>query len=275
MEGLADGRTDRLPAGQMNRLPDSPMGGLMDPELEEERRRWLQSPYRSYLYSYPHKTAYRPLEPALPLEELWQREETDYYFLYMHIPFCGARCGFCNLFTLPDRRADVHEQYVDALERQARQWAPWFAGRPFSRFAVGGERPRCWKPLVEPAVRYCGAGDGTGPVAGLHLGGDIAGYGNGGTAACPQDRLTDRVSIGIQSFVEHEAAAIYRPQKPRLAEEALERLMAFEFPLVNVDLIYGLPGQTPESWLYSLEKALSYGPGRSSSTRSTRGRIRF
>lgn len=255
-------KTDRPPEGQMNRLSEGLMGGLMDPELEEERRRWLQSPYRSYLYSYPHKTAYRPLEPALPLEELWQREETDYYFLYMHIPFCGARCGFCNLFTLPDRRADVHEQYVDALERQARQWAPWFAGQPFSRFAVGGGTPTLLEApllnrLFDIAERVMGLDPSQASIS-VETSPDTV---TEERLHVLKDRLTDRVSIGIQSFVEQEAAAIYRPQKPRLAEEALERLMAFEFPLVNVDLIYGLPGQTPESWLYSLEKALSYAPG--------------
>lgn len=100
----------------------------------------LAFPYRSYLYSYPHKTAYRELDPPLQLESLWERENTDTYFLYMHIPFCAARCGFCNLFTLPDRREDTHERYVDALERQAKQWAPITSRRPYSRFAIGGER---------------------------------------------------------------------------------------------------------------------------------------
>ncbi|MBJ8192550.1 radical SAM protein, partial [Bacillus cereus] len=57
-------------------------------------------------------------------------------------------------------------------------------------------------------------------------------------------RGTDRVSMGIQSFVESESAAIYRPQKPKLVREALERLVEYNFPLLNVDLIYGLPGQT-------------------------------
>lgn len=54
----------------------------------------LTFPYRSYLYSYPHKTAYRELNPPIPLQSLWEKEDTETYFLYMHIPFCAARCGF-------------------------------------------------------------------------------------------------------------------------------------------------------------------------------------
>ncbi|MBW7462200.1 coproporphyrinogen III oxidase family protein, partial [Paenibacillus sepulcri] len=84
-------------------------------------RKWKEeltaSPYRSYLYSYPHKTAYSELERPIPLSGMWKDEPAETFFLYMHIPFCGARCGFCNLFTLPDKRQSAHEQYVDALER--------------------------------------------------------------------------------------------------------------------------------------------------------------
>ncbi|HEY2494000.1 MAG TPA: STM4012 family radical SAM protein [Paenibacillus sp.] len=235
---------------------------LTSAELPEWGQRWLQAPYRSYLYSYPHKTAYRSLEPGLSLQELWEQEQTDYYFLYMHIPFCGARCGFCNLFTLPDRRADVHEQYVDALQRQAEQWSPWFTGRSFSRFAIGGGTPTL---LVAPQLnRLFDIAEG---IMGLDpTQASISVETSPETVTedrlrVLKDRQTDRVSIGVQSFVTEEAAAIYRPQNPRIAEEALEKLKSYDFPLLNIDLIYGLPGQTADSWLYSLEKALSYEPG--------------
>ncbi len=55
--------------------------------------------FGAYAYGYPHKTAYRPLQPPLPLRELWQREDQRALFLYVHVPFCEMRCGFCNLFT--------------------------------------------------------------------------------------------------------------------------------------------------------------------------------
>ncbi|WP_138755151.1 STM4012 family radical SAM protein [Paenibacillus sinopodophylli] len=231
-------------------------------ELQEIEQRWTQAPYRSYLYSYPHKTAYRDLQPAQSLKELWERDLTDYYFLYMHIPFCGARCGFCNLFTLPDRRSNVHEQYIDALQRQAEEWAPWFKGRTFSRFAVGGGTPTLLEAsqlnrLFDIAEHTMGLDPMTVSIS-VETSPETV---TEDRMKVLKDRLVDRVSMGIQSFVEEEAAAIYRPQKPRLAEEALEKLMGYQFPLINIDLIYGLPGQTAETWLYSLEKAISYGPG--------------
>jgi oxygen-independent coproporphyrinogen-3 oxidase len=232
------------------------------PELKEQEQRWMEAPYRSYLYSYPHKTAYRDLQPAQSLKEMWERDQTDYYFLYMHIPFCGARCGFCNLFTLPDRRLNVHEQYIDAMQRQAEQWAPWFKNKTFSRFAIGGGTPT----LLEASLlnRLFDIAENTMGLDPMKASISVETSPETVTADrmhVLKERFVDRISMGIQSFVEEEAAAIYRPQKPRLAEEALDTLMSYSFPLVNVDLIYGLPGQTAETWLYSLEKAISYGPG--------------
>jgi oxygen-independent coproporphyrinogen-3 oxidase len=229
--------------------------------LHNWKKEISSDPYRSYLYSYPHKTAYRELEPQLPLADLWQAEAAETFFLYMHIPFCGARCGFCNLFTLPDKRDDVHARYVDALERQARQWAAFTGHKPFARFAIGGGTPTLLAPaLLEKLF------DIAGNVMGLD-----AQQASISVETSPEtvthermrilkERQTDRVSMGIQSFVEAEAAAIYRPQKPLEVERALDVLKGYAFPILNLDLIYGLPGQTTASWLYSLERALMYEP---------------
>ena len=231
----------------------------------ERVRAWKReldaAPYRSYLYSYPHKTAYRPFEKPKPLSELWQDEPAESFFLYMHIPFCGARCGFCNLFTLPDKREDVHKHYVDALERQAKKWAG-FASRPFARFAIGGGTPTLLR-----ADQLSRLFDIAEDIMGLDPSAASISVETSPETVDPQrlsilkKRGTDRVSMGIQSFIEAEAAAIYRPQKPDEVRRALDLLQRFEFPLLNLDLIYGLPGQTPETWLYSLEQALSYEPG--------------
>ncbi|WP_340028518.1 STM4012 family radical SAM protein [Paenibacillus sp. FSL H7-0940] len=222
----------------------------------------LAFPYRSYLYSYPHKTAYRELDPPLPLGPLWERENTDTYFLYMHIPFCAARCGFCNLFTLPDRRDDTHERYVDALERQAKQWARITSRRPYSRFAIGGGTPTLLNEvqlnrLFDIAEHVMGLDPAQASIS-VETSPDTV---TEAKLAIMKERSVDRISMGIQSFIEAEASAIYRPQKPQEVERALEKLTRYDFPLLNLDLIYGLPGQTVESWIYSLERVLAYEPG--------------
>ncbi|MCS7464011.1 STM4012 family radical SAM protein [Paenibacillus doosanensis] len=218
-------------------------------------------PYRSYLYSYPHKTSYRPLERKLPLAELWSGEPAETFFLYMHIPFCGARCGFCNLFTLPDKRADVHQRYVDALERQAEQWAPFLRSKPIARFAIGGGTPTLLEAeQLDRLFRIAEETIGLDPqTASISVETSPETVTEERLAVLGQHR-TDRVSMGIQSFIEAEAAAIYRPQKPDEVERALGVLKRFRFPILNLDLIYGLPGQSVSSWLYSLNRALEYEP---------------
>lgn len=230
-------------------------------DLADWKAELTADPYRSYLYSYPHKTAYRKLDTPVPLERLWADEQAETYFLYMHIPFCGARCGFCNLFTLPDTRTSVHEQYLDALERQARQWAPLVSAKPFARFAIGGGTPTLLAAdqldrLFRIAEEVMGLDPQQASIS-VETSPDTV----------TEDRLevlrarsVDRVSMGIQSFVEAEATGIYRPQKPAEVERALALLQRYRFPILNLDLIYGLPGQTVDSWLYSVERALDYKP---------------
>jgi oxygen-independent coproporphyrinogen-3 oxidase len=64
----------------------------------------------------------------------------------------------------------------------------------------------------------------------------------------------------VQSFVEAETAAVGRPQRAADVERALDAIRACGFPTLNIDLIYGIPGQTVASWLRSLRAALRHAP---------------
>ena len=99
------------------------------------------SPYQAYLYGYPHKTAYRPFETPVPLGEVWRDEPKDALFLYVHVPFCAMRCGFCNLFTAANPIEAVVGRYVEALEREARALGDEVGPLRFSRAAIGGGTP--------------------------------------------------------------------------------------------------------------------------------------
>src|SRR5216684_7137082 len=79
------------------------------------------TPYISYTYAYPHKTAYRSFPEPVPVADLWQHENRDAVFLYVHVPFCEMRCGFCNLFTTVDPKDDFTRLYLEALGRQSRR----------------------------------------------------------------------------------------------------------------------------------------------------------
>jgi oxygen-independent coproporphyrinogen III oxidase len=105
-----------------------------------------ESPYQSYVYSYPHKTAYRPINPPIPLKSLWAEEDKSTLFLYMHIPFCEMRCGFCNLFTTVHPQKSLETAYLDTLEVQARRVRDALGTASFARMAIGGGTPTYLTP---------------------------------------------------------------------------------------------------------------------------------
>ncbi|HEU4328608.1 MAG TPA: STM4012 family radical SAM protein [Roseiflexaceae bacterium] len=219
------------------------------------------TPYRAYAYAYPHKTAYRPLAQPAPLEQVWSGEPRGALFLYIHIPFCEMRCGFCNLFTVANPKGGIEAAYLDALERQARRTAAALGGATFVRLAIGGGTPTYLEAadlhrLFDITANCFGLDPRAVPVS----------VETSPKTATPERlralraRGADRISIGVQSFDDAEAAAAGRPQRRADVERALEQIRAEGFPTLNIDLIYGIPGQTVDSWLKSLRAALRYAP---------------
>lgn len=224
----------------------------------------LPRPYQSYVYAYPHKTAYRPLEPRPTLREVWAAEPRDPLSLYLHIPFCEIRCGFCNLFTRVGAPGDLTTRYLDALTRQAEtvRASLGSAQHPhFANAAFGGGTPTFLD--AGELIRLCDIAEHT-------MGADLSAIGfsvetSPATATADRlavlaDRGATRISLGVQSFDENESRAAVRPQRRADVEAALARIRDTAVDLLNIDLIYGIDGQTPVSWRYSLDAALAWRP---------------
>lgn len=216
------------------------------------------SPYAGYVYAYPHKTAYRSFAPR-KLSEVWADEPRTGLFLYVHVPFCTMRCGFCNLFTTANPKADLVTFYLDALQRQAEVVRAAIPDARFARLAIGGGTPTYLSEaelseLFDRAERVVGA---RAIPTGVETSPDTL---TASKVELLKAREVERVSIGVQSFIESEAASSGRPQSRADVDNALSLLAASGFPTMNIDLIYGLPGQTVETWLYSLREALRYSP---------------
>src|SRR5262249_3556654 len=97
--------------------------------------------YEGYAYSYPHKTAYRRFDQPVPVAKVWQEEPGEAIFLYIHIPFCEMRCGFCNLFTRVGAREPAVSRYLDKLEEHAEAARRAIPNPRFVRLAIGGGTP--------------------------------------------------------------------------------------------------------------------------------------
>jgi oxygen-independent coproporphyrinogen-3 oxidase len=219
----------------------------------------VTTPYEGYVYAYPHKTAYRPLDPRPALREVWAREDRSALFLYLHVPFCEMRCGFCNLFTRTGAPEELTGAYLRALDRQARAVADGIGQASFATAAFGGGTPTYLTAaeldtLCDIAARF--ADLATIPVS-------VEASPATATAdrlAVLKDRGITRLSMGVQSFLDAEAHAAGRPQKRAEVEDALGRIRSAGFETLNIDLIYGITGQTPGSWRQSLDAALAWAP---------------
>ncbi len=217
------------------------------------------SPYQGYTYAYPHKTSYRPLPEPIDLDRMWAGEDRDALFLYLHVPFCEMRCGFCNLFTQARPKNDLPARYLAALERQARQVRRALGEARFARVAFGGGTPTQLPPAL--LARLFDLTEAFGGLDQLPVSLETS------PETASEERLTlaagrgiDRVSIGIQSFDPSELKALGRPQSVAVASAALDRIRGAGFDTLNVDLIYGIAGQSTSSWLASVRTALTWHP---------------
>ena len=109
----------------------------------------LEGPaYVQYQYGYPHKTAYRAFPQPRSLESVWAGEDQRALSLYLHVPFCEMRCGFCNLFTVAGPLEQVMERFVATLEREASMVRRALPRAAFSRVTIGGGTPSLLPPAL-------------------------------------------------------------------------------------------------------------------------------
>jgi oxygen-independent coproporphyrinogen-3 oxidase len=213
--------------------------------------------YLSYAYSYPHKTTYRALEPAVDLRSLWAEERRDALFLYLHVPFCEQRCGFCNLFTQVQPREERTSRYLDALAAQADVMSEVLGPEArFARLAIGGGTPtyldaQSLERLFAIATRLTrGALPSSVEASPSTLDAD--------KIAILRAHEVTRVSMGVQSVLPSETSAVQRRQHVADVELSLGALSE-AIPVRNVDLIYGLPGQTAATLVESIERVVGFG----------------
>jgi oxygen-independent coproporphyrinogen III oxidase len=217
--------------------------------------------YDGYAYAYPHKTAYRPLDPGVPLSLAWQSEDKRRLFLYVHLPFCEMRCGFCNLFTTVLPGGSLVDQTLAAIQRQSDAVAASIAPEGIAQAAFGGGTPSYLSEnqLEDLFSRL----SRTWPVRWSHI--PTSFEVSPGTVTREKLALlkslgVDRISLGVQSFVAEDLISLKRPQPAEELERACQFIKAAGFTVFNIDLIYGNDGQDAKRWQSSLNRALEWQP---------------
>ncbi|MEN0061742.1 MAG: STM4012 family radical SAM protein [Myxococcota bacterium] len=222
--------------------------------------RMLQgSLYQGYLYSYPHKLAYRALPPRT-LRDVWRVEERKALSLYAHVPFCEMRCGFCNLFTTAQPPTPLVDRWLDAWERALHATIDALPDATFTDFAIGGGTPT-WLSVEELSRVLDGF---------ARFGADLKAI-PGSVEVSPTtvtsehaamlvERGVTRLSMGIQSLDAQEVAAVLRPQAESDVAAAVRAMQDAKIENLNLDLMYGLPGQSTASFVDSIDRILDWQP---------------
>lgn len=178
------------------------------------------------------------------------------YALYLHIPFCRQRCSYCdfNTYTSLD---DLKAPYVAALAAEMRQVSARAALAGESRPAVrtiffGGGTPSLLSPqLVAAILDTARASFDVLPEAEITMEAN-PGTVSAGYLAAVHGLGVNRLSYGVQSALPGELALLGREHDFAAAVEAVALARAAGFDNLNLDLIYGLPGQSVADWARTL-----------------------
>jgi oxygen-independent coproporphyrinogen-3 oxidase len=176
--------------------------------------------------------------------------------VYIHLPFCRRKCGYCSFVSCAGRERDI-PAYVDAL---CRELAAKGSGEKAPSVFFGGGTPslltvaQVSRILATVRRHFTPAGD-----AEISLEANPATVDEAYLSGL-RDAGVNRLSLGVQRFGDGELAVLGRLHTAQEAREAVAAARRAGFDNLNLDLIYGLPGESRAAWRRSLEAAVELGP---------------
>jgi len=181
--------------------------------------------------------------------------------LYIHVPFCVQKCDYCAFYShsLVNSPKDLRAVYLEGLEVEMTK-RQGDAPQGVSSLFIGGGTPTALKDeelerllkMIHQHFR-------------MDQGAEKTVEGNPGTLTDEKLEILrrygiNRFSLGVQAFDDKLLSAVGRIHTAEQAREAIARLRAVGFKNLNLDLMFGLPGQDMTAWQVSIEEALSYSP---------------
>ena len=188
--------------------------------------------------------------------------------VYVHVPFCKSKCPYCDFYSVLLRDKEIKEKYTDAVVREIRSFKRFFEDDAEHAFMkqtpdsiyFGGGTPSLMEPIrIKEIIKAC---DDT---FGREDDREVTLEANPGTV--DQDSLkgframgVNRLSLGVQSFDDQILKKLGRIHKAADSVKAFEDARKAGFGNISIDLIFGIEGQSMESWEDSLRQALELEP---------------
>ena len=199
-----------------------------------------------------------PPDGALPEGLDWERPLRA----YLHVPFCTVRCGYCdfNTYTAAELGGFGTQSYLRAVHSEIDLAAAVCEQRPLASVFIGGGTPSLLDPAdLAAMLSHLARGFGLQPGVEVTMEAnpeDVTAKALDGWLAAGVTRL----SLGMQNADPHALAILQRQHTPgsAVAEAQLARTRGFEH--ISLDLIYGVPGQSNESWRRTVLAAVSAQP---------------
>ncbi|MFZ1871336.1 MAG: oxygen-independent coproporphyrinogen III oxidase [Chania sp.] len=236
--------------------------------MSEQTIVWDLALIQKYNYSGPRYTSYpTALEFNQSYDEAaFQRAAARYperpLSLYVHIPFCHKLCYFCGCNKLVTRQTHKADEYLAVLAREIAARAPLFTGRKVNQMHWGGGTPTYLdKQQISRLMAMLRQHFDFLPDAEMSIEVD------------PREIELDvldhlraegfnRLSMGVQDFNKEVQRLVNREQDEDFIFALIARAKALGFNSTNIDLIYGLPKQTPESFAFTLQRVAQLNPDR-------------
>jgi oxygen-independent coproporphyrinogen-3 oxidase len=180
--------------------------------------------------------------------------------LYLHVPYCAALCSYCDFAKTANHSPELMRNYLLALEEQTRCWltAPQIANLASNRVSTvffGGGTPSLFAGELAPTLAAIRPFLAAGAEVSLEANPDDL---SELKLQAWRDHGVNRLSVGVQSFDSTALGLLGRTHDASLARERLSLALKY-FPNLNVDLIYGWPGQTVGDWQKDLAEVLALG----------------
>ena len=229
---------------------------------------WDQAVLDKYNYSGPRYTSY---PTAVEFHEAFTIADYDRacaqyperpLSLYVHIPFCHKLCYYCGCNKVITRHSHKADEYLDILTHEIQQRASLLQGRRVTQLHFGGGTPTFLSnkqitrlmTLLRSEFFFEDDAEISIEVDPREIELSVLDH--------LRSEGFNRLSIGVQDFNKEVQALVNREQDEEFIVQLVERAKLLGFRSTNLDLIYGLPKQTLETFSQTLEKVLEMKPGR-------------
>ncbi|EKT57159.1 oxygen-independent coproporphyrinogen III oxidase [Providencia burhodogranariea] len=236
--------------------------------MSQENIVWDLSLIQKYNYSGPRYTSYpTALEFNQDYDEnafiaATQRYPENPLSLYVHIPFCHKLCYFCGCNKLVTRQKHKADEYLQVIEKEIIQRAALLRNRTVTQMHWGGGTPTYLdKTQVSHLVSLL--------KGHFHFADDVEMSIEIDPREIELDMIDhlrsegfNRLSMGVQDFNKEVQVLVNREQDEDFIFALINRAKQIGFTSTSIDLIYGLPKQTPESFAFTLKKVIELSPDR-------------